>query len=51
MTKYLDIFTTFTLIATLIGLPLFVAALAGDNTRIGVLSYTFTNTEKTALHF
>jgi hypothetical protein len=51
MTKYLDIFTAFGLMTILIALPLYIAALAGDHTRIGVLSYTFSNTQKTALHF
>lgn len=51
MSKYLDLFTASALIVVLIALPLYVAALAADNTRIGVLSYTFTNTKATALRF
>jgi len=51
MTKYLDIFTAFGLVTILVALPLYIAALAGENTRIGVLSYVYTNNQKTALRF
>jgi hypothetical protein len=51
MTKYLDIFTAFGLVTILVALPLYIAVLAGENTRNGVLSYVYTNNQKTALRF
>lgn len=51
MQKNLDIVAASSLLVLLIILPAYIATISSDHTRIGVLSYTFTNTQKTALHF
>lgn len=51
MSRILDLVLIVFVTSLIIILPLVVAVCAADHTRIGVLSYTLTNTEAVALRF
>jgi hypothetical protein len=51
MQKSLDIVAALSLMLLLVLLPIYIATISSDHTKVGVLCYTFTNTQKTALRF